>query len=163
MTKKTDEVPTRTEVRQKANIGRRLGEQEKLEMGDENSVKSGKAVMMEIECSDQLEQSNRTPLKELNQNSQLGVGEEKSAEKNVGRRWRRKDGPEQNAMLQDKENYGGVGKGCGTKREWQKAGEEESISEASGDGKRMKFQKLGTDRNYIEVEVASFDWPQPNQ
>lgn len=53
----------------------------------------------------------------------------------------------------------GVGKGCGTKREWQKAREEESISEASGDGKRMKFQKLGTDRNYIEMEVASFDWP----
>lgn len=49
MTKKTDEIPTRTEVRQKANIGRRLGEQEKLERGDKNSVKAGKAVMMEIE------------------------------------------------------------------------------------------------------------------
>lgn len=39
------------------------------------------------------------------------------------------------------------------------AGEDESISEASGDEKRMKFQKLGTDRNYIEVGVASLDWP----
>lgn len=85
-------------------------------------MKVGKAVMMDIECNDQLEQSNRTPLKELNQNSQLGVGEEKSTERNVGNRWRRKDRPEQNAMLQDKENHGGVGKGCGTKREWQKLG-----------------------------------------
>lgn len=119
--------------------------------------------MMELECSEQVAMSNRTPLKELHQNSQLGVGEGKSTVRHEGSRWRRKDRPENNTMIQDRENLEGVRKGCGTKREWQQAEEDEKICEDRGEGKRMKFQQLGSVCNYNEVEVASLDWPQTNQ